>query len=286
VARLVSTAGYIGKALFEAGLDEAGLDALLEASLKSDNARERVVAHGLIVTAFGERKEPWAGRLIAEAREDNWGDTALLTILRALPRSSRTARKRRGTQRLQPDGKNLRFDVRRKLARWAADSVSIIKELKPAQPPGFNNRLSPNWKLPLQIAQHAGGGWREQARRSAIHLSRTPYEPSTGVQLLAALRTMFAKGRTEIPSEQMVQEPSRRSRLAMARISWPRSNHQKPGGGIAERLRDPSCRRSSDQASRCLEARLQGSAIRGRVCAFLAPEPNIRTLKRGGGVKT
>src|SRR5439155_947979 len=64
-----------------------------------------------------------------------------------------------------------------------------------------------------------------------------------------------------------------------------RSNHQKPGRGIAERLRDPSCRRSSDQASGCLAARLQGGAIRGRVCAFLAPEPNIRTLKRGGGKK-
>jgi L-alanine-DL-glutamate epimerase-like enolase superfamily enzyme len=45
------------------------------------------------------------------------------------------------------------------------------RSLKPAQPPGFNNRLSANWKLLLQIAQHAGGGWPEQARRSAIYLS-------------------------------------------------------------------------------------------------------------------
>ena len=52
--------------------------------------------------------------------------------------------------------------IRRKLARWAADNVRIIKDLKPPQPPGFNNRLSANWKLLLQIAQHAGGGWPEQ----------------------------------------------------------------------------------------------------------------------------
>jgi hypothetical protein len=45
----------------------------------------------------------------------------------------------------------------------------------------------------LQIAQHAGGGWPEQARRSAIYLSRAPYEPSVGVQLLAALRSMFTE---------------------------------------------------------------------------------------------
>ena len=96
--------------------------------------------------------------------------------------------------------------IRRKLARWASDNVRIIKDLKPPQPPGFNNRLSANWKLLLQIAQHAGGGWPEQARRSAIYLSRAPYEPSAGVQLLAALRAMFTKNRTEISSEQAVQE--------------------------------------------------------------------------------
>ena len=28
--------------------------------------------------------------------------------------------------------------IRRKLARWAADNVRIIKDLKPPQPPGFN----------------------------------------------------------------------------------------------------------------------------------------------------
>ena len=96
--------------------------------------------------------------------------------------------------------------IRWKLARWAADKVHIINELKAPQPPGFNNRLSANWKLPLQIAQHAGGAWPEQARRSAIYLSCTPYEPSMGVQLLAALRAMFAKNRTQITSEQVVQE--------------------------------------------------------------------------------
>src|ERR1700719_1083647 len=59
--------------------------------------------------------------------------------------------------------------IRRKLARWAADNVRIIKDLKPPQPPDFNNRLNANWKLLLQIAQHAGGGWPGQACRSAIY---------------------------------------------------------------------------------------------------------------------
>ena len=46
----------------------------------------------------------------------------------------------------------------------------------------------------------------KQACRSAIYLSRAPYEPSVGVQLLAVLRSMFTKNRTEITSEQVVQE--------------------------------------------------------------------------------
>src|ERR1700719_5423211 len=126
--------------------------------------------------------------------------------------------------------------IRRKLARWAADNVRIIKDLKPPQPPGFNNRLSANWKLPLQIAQRAGGGWPEQACRSAIYLSRAPYEPKC--------RSTVASG----SAGDVHQEPHgnnigaggagacRRSRLAVARISRPRPNHQKPGRGVAARL--------------------------------------------------
>ena len=49
--------------------------------------------------------------------------------------------------------------------------------LKPPQPP--DNRLNANWKLLLQIAQHAGGGWPEQARQYTIYLSRAPYEQAS-----------------------------------------------------------------------------------------------------------
>jgi hypothetical protein len=62
------------------------------------------------------------------------------------------------------------------------------------------------------------------------------------------------------------------------------------GGGARQRAglpvqRDPSCRRSSDQASGCLATRLQGG-FEDAIARFLPPEPNIRTLKRGGGEKT
>ncbi len=85
LARQVGAPGYIGKALYDGGLLDSDLDRLLEASLRSDGPKERDVAHGLIISAFQDGKEPWAAALIAKANAGNWGDTALLTILRALP---------------------------------------------------------------------------------------------------------------------------------------------------------------------------------------------------------
>jgi hypothetical protein len=59
----------------------------------------------------------------------------------------------------------------------------------------------------------------EQARRSAIYLSRAPYEPSVGVQLLAALRaTVFfflagwhaeRIGRNFVPKNRQSSPPQR-----------------------------------------------------------------------------
>ena len=85
LALLVSNASYIGAALFEADLQEADLDALLEAALRSADAGKRDFAHGLIGSCFRERKKPWAGALITKARDKGWGDTALLAVLLALP---------------------------------------------------------------------------------------------------------------------------------------------------------------------------------------------------------
>ena len=171
--------------------------------------------------------------------------------------------------------------IRRKLARWAADNVRIIKDLKPPQPPGFNNRLSANWKLLLQIAQHAGGGWPEQACRSAIYLSRAPYEPSVGVQLLAALRAMFTKNRTEITSEQVVQEL-----LADPNSPW----HEYRGRGpitknqVAALLRDYDIRPVVVHPTKRADFSRHGyraAQFEDAFARFLPHEPNIRTLKSG-----
>lgn len=85
LARLVGAPGYIGKALYDNGLSEGELDALLEAAVRSDNDRERNVAFGLVVCTFSDRGEPWAAGLISRAKDEAWGEPALLTILRAIP---------------------------------------------------------------------------------------------------------------------------------------------------------------------------------------------------------
>jgi transcriptional regulator with XRE-family HTH domain len=85
LARLTDAAGFIGKALYDSGLSPQDLEDLIEASVQSDNPRERDVAHGLIVAAFHDLKAPWGAELVAKARTRDWGETALMTVLRALP---------------------------------------------------------------------------------------------------------------------------------------------------------------------------------------------------------
>ena len=53
--------------------------------MRSDDPRERDVAHGLIISVFRDGRSPGPRRCIAKARKKKWGDTALLAILRALP---------------------------------------------------------------------------------------------------------------------------------------------------------------------------------------------------------
>lgn len=85
LARQVGAAGYIGKALYDSGLSESNLDALLEASLRSDNDHERGIARGLIISIFRDRKEPWAAAFIAKVKDEAWGKRALLDTLSAFP---------------------------------------------------------------------------------------------------------------------------------------------------------------------------------------------------------
>ena len=96
--------------------------------------------------------------------------------------------------------------LRRKFARFAADNAAALKDAKPIIPSDLINRDAANWWLLLAIAELAGGEWPKRAREAAERLTRRGRRPSEGVQLLAAFKNIFATGRKEIPSENVVAE--------------------------------------------------------------------------------
>lgn len=85
LSRLSDAPGWLGKALYDTGLPATEVDTLIEAAARSDDPRERDVAHGLIMSAFRDRGNIWGSDLITKARQDHWGEIALTTILLALP---------------------------------------------------------------------------------------------------------------------------------------------------------------------------------------------------------
>ena len=96
-------------------------------------------------------------------------------------------------------------EIRRKLARWAADNAVVLGDARPEQPPRFHNRLASNWKLLFAIADLAGADWAKRARQAAIKLSQQQAEPSQGRRLLAAVSEIIAN-RDVISSEELVKQ--------------------------------------------------------------------------------
>ncbi|MFT8327452.1 helix-turn-helix domain-containing protein [Gluconobacter oxydans] len=85
LARMSDTAGFIGKALVDTGVPADELDSIIETAIRSDDAHECDLAHGIIVSVVRDRPRSWAENLLATAQSEKWGDTAVLAILRAFP---------------------------------------------------------------------------------------------------------------------------------------------------------------------------------------------------------
>ena len=71
------------------------------------------------------------------------------------------------------------------------------------------------------------------------------------------------------------------SRLAVARISQPRSNHQKPGRGIAQDFEIRPVVVHPTKRADLSRHGYRAAQFEDAFARFLPPEPNIRTLKRG-----
>jgi hypothetical protein len=83
--------------------------------------------------------------------------------------------------------------IRRKLLRWSMDNADAIAAIAPSYPEGLTKQTRPkaNWKLPLQIARHAGDKWLEAAHAAILFLSQRGYAPSKGIEALAALKRLL-----------------------------------------------------------------------------------------------
>ena len=107
-----------------------------------------------------------------------------------------------------------------------------------------------------------------------------------GVQLLAALQAMFAKNRTQITSEQVVQEL-----LADPDSQWHEIRSRGPitKNQVAALLKDFEIRPVVVHPTKRADLSRHGyraAQFEDAFARFLPPEPNIRTVKGGGGEKT
>ena len=96
--------------------------------------------------------------------------------------------------------------LRKKLARFVADHAATLKTMKPTIPAGLNNRSAANWRLPLAIAELAGGRWPERAREAAERLTRSGRQPSDGAHLLAEFKKIADSGKTVVATKAVMAE--------------------------------------------------------------------------------
>jgi hypothetical protein len=67
------------------------------------------------------------------------------------------------------DGDDMQ-DLGRKLARWTADNLDVLRQADPKVPEALNDRAADAWSPLFAIADMAGG-WSERPRRAAVELS-------------------------------------------------------------------------------------------------------------------
>ena len=74
-------------------------------------------------------------------------------------------------------------------------------------PDEINDRAADNWEPLAAVADAAGNGWAERARRAAIVLSTQPIdEERAEIRLLADVRELFKRGPTKIATSTLIED--------------------------------------------------------------------------------
>ncbi|MGH7038370.1 MAG: DUF3631 domain-containing protein [Stellaceae bacterium] len=112
-------------------------------------------------------------------------------------RSIKIAMRRRrpdeAVERLRLDRLGDFVPLARRASRWVADHLAALKAADPVVPGELHDRAADNWRPLLAIADAAGGGWPERARRAAVALTLagTDDAETTRTMLLRDLRELF-----------------------------------------------------------------------------------------------
>lgn len=145
--------------------------------------------------SVGDDHEPrqfkvWSPKAVAMIGKlpDTLEDRALVVPLR---------RKQIGemVERFRADRVSDFLPLRRKAARWSADSLSRLSDMDPEVPAGLNDRAQDNARAICAIADTAGGKWPATIRDALVGIAeQADDEPqSAGVLLLRDIAEIFEK---------------------------------------------------------------------------------------------
>jgi Protein of unknown function (DUF3631)/RepB DNA-primase from phage plasmid len=114
--------------------------------------------------------------------------------------------------------------LRKRWERWHAGAVDLLRDARPVLPEALDDRAQDNWEGLLAIADLAGAGWPERARRAAVQLSlgrgqdddpalmlladiRELLKPATGAATVEALDGLVLAGRLLPALEKLDHRP-------------------------------------------------------------------------------
>jgi putative DNA primase/helicase len=99
-------------------------------------------------------------------------------------------------------------NLRRMVARWAADNLDDLRKLDARVPDQLNDRQADNWRALFNIADQAGGEWPAKARAAALSIEGAASEntgQTSAIRLLADCRTIFEdEGATELSAREII----------------------------------------------------------------------------------
>jgi hypothetical protein len=85
--------------------------------------------------------------------------------------------------------------IKQALEAWSSNPETIeqLRSMRPEMPRNLSDRAREGWRILVAIADMAGNGWSERARKAMMALEQTREDAALNVRLLAALRDIFAQ---------------------------------------------------------------------------------------------